>query len=353
MTSDNKILLMSIDFGNSVGKKDIYVSFLQSDNTFSEPKNIGSTINSKADEFGVFLAADLRTLYFSSYGHENYGSADVFTSKRLDDSWTNWSKPLNLGPEINSPNWDGAFRISAKGDYAYISSATEQSIEGTSDIHRIKLNTEARPEPVLMIYGKVLNKKTSEPLSANISYNDLKDNKQAGIAISNPKDGSYKIILPIGKTYSFLADKKGFYSISENINVDTLKEYTEIERNLYLAPIEVGEVIRLNNIFFELNKADLKAESAAELDRLIKVLKENNSLVIEIGGHTDSQGADAYNATLSQNRVNTVIDYLTKNGIDKSRLSAKGYGEAKPIASNDTEEGRALNRRVEFTVLKK
>lgn len=353
LTSDNKILLMAIDFGNSYGEKDLYISFLQPDGSFSEPENLGNTINGIGNEFGIYLAADNKTLYFSSSSHACYGSADVFMSKRLDDTWKNWTKPLNLGPEINSDDWDGAFKISAKGDFAYISCSNENSIESSTDIFRIRLNKEAKPEPVLLIYGKVLNKKTNAPLSASISYNDLKDNKQAGIATSNAKDGSYKIILPIGKSYSFLADKKGFYSISENINVDTLKEYTEIERNLYLAPIEVGEVIRLNNIFFELNKADLKSESTAELDRLVKVLTDNPALNIEIGGHTDNQGGDAYNINLSQNRVNSVITYLTQKGIDKSRLTGKGYGEAKPIAGNDTEEGKAQNRRVEFTVLKK
>jgi OOP family OmpA-OmpF porin len=353
LTSDNKILLSAIDFGNSYGKKDIYVSFLKDDGTFSEPLNIGNKVNSKGEEFGIYLAADNKTLYFSSTGHACYGNADVFMSKRLDESWQSWSEPLNLGPEINSINWDGAFKISAKGDFAYISCTGDSSIEGSSDIYRILLNKETKPEPVLLIYGKVLNKKTNAPLSAAISYNDLKDNKQLGIATSNTRDGSYKIILPIGKSYSFLADKKGFYSISENINVDQLKEYTEVERNLYLAPIEVGEVIRLNNIFFELNKADLKDESTAELNRLIKLLKDDPAMMIEIGGHTDNQGSDAYNITLSLNRVNSVITYLTQNGIEKSRLSGKGYGKSKPVASNDTEDGRANNRRVEFTVLKK
>ena len=353
LSSDNKILLCAIDNGKSYGLKDIYVCFLQADFSFSEPLNLGPVINTPGEEFGIYLAADNKTLYFSSYGHESYGSADIFMSKRLDNSWKNWSSPINLGPEINSENWDGAFKISAKGDYAYLSCKNEHSIAGSEDIYRINLNATARPEPVLLIKGKVLNSKDQQPLSANITYSDLKDNTELGLASSNPIDGSYKIVLPAGKAYSFLADKNGYYSISENIKTDTLNNYIEIERNLYLAPIEVGQTILLNNIFFEFDKADLQPESIAELNRLIKALQDYPGLVIEIAGHTDDVGTDEYNLNLSHNRAHAVMNYLLNKNISPDRLKGRGFGESKAVAANDTEEGRALNRRVEFTIVQK
>lgn len=351
LAPDNKVLLLAINDGNSYGKKDIMVSFLQEDGSFSKPKNLGNVVNSVGQEFNPTMAADGKTMYYCSHGHESYGSADIFMTKRLDDTWTNWSKPQNLGPEINTEDWDGKISISAKGDWAYIVSS-EGSNNNTSDIFRISLG-EAKPEPVVLIYGKVLNRKNNQPLSADITYNNLATDEVLGTAISNPKDGSYKIILPLGKVYSFMAEKTGFYPISENFDVNNLTEYTEIERNLYLSPIDLGETIRLNNIFFEYDKADLKSESESELNRLIKFLKDNPTVQIEISGHTDDQGSDEYNKNLSQKRVNSVVAYLTSKGIEKERLKGVGYGESKPISENTSEEGRAKNRRVEFTILKK
>ncbi len=351
ITADSKILLSCIDDTKTFGDKDIFVSFMQEDGSFSKPMNIGNTVNTAGEEFGVNLAADNKTLYFISYGHENYGSADIFVTKRLDDTWSKWSKPLNLGPQINSNSWDGAFTTSAKGDYAYLVSR-DGGMDGSSDIFKIKLQEDAKPEPVVLVKGKVLNKKTNEAIAANIIYTDLKTNTTIGKATSNPNDGTYKIVLPMGKLYSFLADKNGYYPVSENLKIDSVKEYTEIERDLYLAPIEVGQTIRLNNIFFESGKYDLLAESMAELDRLVDLLIKNKKLEIVINGHTDNVGNDDYNLKLSQNRVESVMNYLILKGIDKTRLSAKGFGESKPISTNETEEGKANNRRVEFTITK-
>lgn len=225
-------------------------------------------------------------------------------------------------------------------------------VEGSSNIFRFELGS-AAPEPVVLIYGKVLNSKTKEPLEAHINYNDLSNNVSMGIASSNPKDGSYKIILPVGKAYSFLGEKTGFYPISDNIDVTNITSYAEIERNLYLSPVEVGEIIRLNNLFFDTDKYDLKPSSMAELNRLVKFLNANATTEIQISGHTDDKGTDEHNTTLSQERVNSVIKYLVSKGINNNRLKGVGYGETKPLKTNETEEGRAQNRRVEFTILKK
>jgi OmpA-OmpF porin, OOP family len=352
ISSDNKIMLIALEDGSGFGDNDICVSFLDADMTWSKPVNLGPVVNSLGSDFSPFLAADGKTLYYASYGHESFGSADIFMTRRLDDTWKNWSEPVNLGPSINTSAWESSFSISAKGDYAYMIS-NEGGIENSTDIFRIKLAESQRPEPVLMVYGKVLNKKTNQPLEADISYSDIKANKEIGIARSSPKDGSYKIVLPVGKNYGFLAFKQGFFPISQNINLDTLKNYLEIERNLFLDPAEVGSTILLNNIFFDNNQATLKDESNAELNRLSDFLLSNSGVRIEVAGHTDNVGSDDYNMKLSQQRTEAVVDYLIRKGVGKDRLSAKGYGETKPVEKNDTEENRAKNRRVEFSIKSK
>jgi outer membrane protein OmpA-like peptidoglycan-associated protein len=341
LCSDNKTLILAVERKEGAGQKDLYVSFLKEDNTWSKPKNLGLTINTFEDDTNPFVAADNKTLYFSSKGHYGFGSYDVFVSKRLDDTWTNWSTPKNLGSKVNSPSSELGYFLDASGEYAYLSSG--------GDICKIE-NSE-KPEAVVLISGITYNKKTAKPMTAKIKYYDLEANVELGIANSDPVTGEYKIILPAGKKYSFVAQQDNFYPISENLDLKELTKYTEQTKDLYLLPIEKGEVIRLNNIFFEFNMADLKSESFNELDRLYDILSQNKDLKIEIGGHTDDKGSDEYNKTLSNSRAISVMNYLSSKGIGKTRLTAVGYGESTPVVVNDTDENRAINRRVEFKVL--
>ena len=343
MTTDNRVLLLGIENDKSLGLKDIFVSFVNNDGTWSSPMNIGKTINTFEEEANPFLAADGRTMYFASKGHGGYGYHDLYVTKRLDDTWTNWSEPKNLGNLINSPQSDLFYFVTAKGDKAYISK--------NGDI--FELDNTVKQDPVVLVRGKVYDSKTKKIMSAPIVYNALKTNKELGTAISDPATGSYSIVLPYGEKYSFMAEKEGYYAVTQNVDLSDLKEYKEIEVDLYLNPIEKGEIIRLNNIFFASGKYELLAESYGELDKLLQVLKSNSKMKIEISGHTDAVGADADNLTLSNNRANAVMNYLLGKGIAKDRLSAKGYGETKFIATNDTDEGKQLNRRVEFVILEK
>ncbi len=350
VSSDLQVLISAIETDDSYGDQDLYVSLLNEDGEFSEPKNMGKVINTATSDMAPFLAADGKTLYFSSNGHGGFGDNDIFFSKRLDDSWTNWSEPVNLGPDINGPDWDSYFVLPASGEYAYMVSTTEGTNE---DIYRIKLKEEAKPDPVVLVSGKVLDCKTKMPLSTTITYRDLTTDKELGSARSNPTDGSYKIVLPAGKSYSFFATKANYYPISNSVDATKTEAYKEITQDLLLCPIEVGETIRINNIFFEFAKADLKAESYPELDRVVKFLNTNSSISIQISGHTDNVGSEADNLKLSDARAASVVTYLTSKGIDAPRLTSKGYGKSKPVASNDNDEGRAMNRRVEFTIVKK
>lgn len=341
MGADNKTLVMALKRKEGLGSLDLYVSFLTDDTTWTTPLHLGDVINTGGVEDDPFLAADNKTLYFSSNGHLGYGSRDIFVSTRLDDSWTNWSEPKNLGPKINTVGYETGLYLSAKGDVAYFS----------SDYDIWKTKNAAVPEPVLLISGIVYNKKTNLPMEAAIKYYDLSNNTELGIARSNPNTGAYKIILPYGKYYSFLGNKFGFYPISENIDLSNVQTYKEIKKDLYMMPIEKGETIRLNNIFFEFNKATLKSESINELERLYDLMAKNPTIKIQISGHTDSIGSDEYNLNLSEKRAQVVVRYLQNKGIAQNRMKSVGYGESKPLLPNDSEKNRAINRRVVFTIL--
>ena len=350
MSNSGKYLIMAIEGNDSYGTMDLYVSLRTGEGKWSKPINFGKQINTAVDEFKPFLASDEKTLYFSSYGHPGYGSADIFITKRLDDTWTNWTKPKNLGSVINSDDWDAGYTIAAKGDYAYFNSARE----GSSDIYRIKLPQALQPDPVVLISGRVFDHKTKLPIEATVYYEFLSDGSDAGIAHSNAETGEYKIVLPYGYTYGFRGYAKGYISVNQHLDLVEVSEYKEIETDLFLVPIEVGQVVRLNNIFFETGKATLKKESFPELNRVVELMEENPTMKLEIAGHTDNVGSETSNQQLSQSRAEAVVSYLVNNGVSgANRLIGTGYGERMPIADNDTDLGRQLNRRVEFKILNK
>lgn len=348
LAADGKTLYMSLKRDDTKGEKDIYVCFLKNDSTWTAPKNLGPGINTFANDETPFIAADGVTLYYSTGGRAGYGSNDIYITRRLDDTWQNWSEPQNLGDQINTPGWDAYYTIPASGAYAFMCSSQNGA---ALNIVQLKLPEALKPKPVVLVYGKVLDTKTKQPLQADISYRNLVSNQEVGIANSSPVDGSYKIVLPAGQLYGFLARKAGYVAISENLDLKQLAAYREVERNLYLTPLEMGQVIRLNNVFFDSNKSELRAESKAELERLTEILSQNPGMRIELSGHTDNVGADESNRMLSQNRAESVRNRLVQNGATANLIVAKGYGETKPRATNNTEEGRQMNRCVEFTIL--
>ena len=333
---------------STLSDKDIFVCFLTENNTWSVPKNLGPNVNSFASDFAPFLSVDGRTLFFASYGHPGYGSADVFVTKRLDDTWTNWSKPQNLGPEINTSAWEGYYTLSAQGDYAYMVS-TQNSL-GRGDLFKIQIGESYQPDPTLIVKGRVFNAKTKKAINAEIEYENLGTGKREGLAQSEVTSG-YKIVLPSGENYGFRAKAEGFIPISQNLDLENLEAFSEKEIDLYLVPIEKGQVIRLNNIFFDFGKAMLTEASFLELNRLVSILNNNPNLRIELSGHTDDKGEYQFNLKLSEDRAKAVVEYLVQKGIDPKRLESKGYGESRPVDTNETDEGRQLNRRVEFVIL--
>jgi outer membrane protein OmpA-like peptidoglycan-associated protein len=353
MAQDGQTLFLYMTPEPGGTENDLFVCFLSGNNIWSEPKSLGKKINlPEYDEMTPYLASDGETLYFSSNRPGGLGDNDIYMTKRLDKTWQKWSDPVNLGSPINTENWDAFFTLDAGGEYAYLT--TNLNTYGESDIVRVKLLEREKPNPVILVSGNVYNLKTKEPLSASLVYETLPDGVQAGNGISSTIDGSFKIVLPYDKNYSIRAIADHYFAISENLNLDSLVKagYKEIHKDLYLVPIEIGQVVRLNNVFFDFDKWDLRPESYIELDRVVKLLKENPAIEIEMSAHTDSKGSDDYNFKLSDERARSVMEYILSKGIATSRITSHGYGETKPVVANDTDENRQLNRRVEFTILK-
>ncbi|MDH5598957.1 MAG: OmpA family protein [Cyclobacteriaceae bacterium] len=357
LSPDGKAILFTANLEDNISlrdddqERDIYVCLKKRDGSWSKPFNAGSDLNSFGDEYSPFISADGKTLFFATDGRPGYGGVDIFMSRRLDDTWKSWSEPVNMGPGINTHGFDAYYTIPASGEYGYMTSNVNSI--GKTDIVQFKLPQSLKPDPVVLIHGRVLNAKTREPLSATILFDDLKSGNEMGEARSDPHTGNYQIALPFGFNYGYHASLKGFLSVNENLELSSLNAYSELEKDLLLVPIEIGETIQLNNVFFERAQAKLKTESYPELDRLILILKDNPTIEIELSGHTDNRGNPNANKKLSQERVDAVTSYLVGKGIEASRIKGKGYGGDQPLFPNINEKNREMNRRVEFKITKK
>ena len=346
---DGRAIILAVQRKDTRGDRDLYVSLLRPDRTWSEPVSLGAVVNTAEFESSPFLAADGRTLYFTSAGHPGYGNGDIFVSRRLDDSWGNWSEPENLGPAINTAEWDGYFTIPASGDYAYLSSRAGSM--GEDDIFRLKLYPAIKPDPVAIVSGQVLDAKSKKPVASEVVSNLFDDDKNVAKVDYSPETGEYKIILPTQKTYNLTASKEGYFPTTETLDLSKDKRFRDIRRNLYLVKIEPGQKIVMREVLFEQSQFTLQPGASAELDRVAGMLTTYPKMTILVEGHTDNQGDWEPNMKLSEDRVRVVKAYLTAKGIAETRIQTKAWGPSKPIASNETDERRKLNRRVEFTIL--
>lgn len=349
LSPDGKDLYFASRRPGGYGGIDIYVTRLKPNGYFGEPENLGPGINTPGDDQCPFIHADNQTLYFTSNHWPGYGDDDLFYVRKQPDGA--WSRPVNLGYPINTVDKEGTLFVAADGKTAYYASDRSDS-RGGLDIYSFELRENIRPIKTLWVKGKVFDKKTKSGISSSVELTDLAS-KQLVSQVQTDPEGNYFITLPVGKDYAFSVNKKGYLFYSDHFLLAGRSPDSTYQKDIALSPIEANASIVLNNIFFDVNRSDLKSESLVELDKLVQLLTENPELKIEIGGHTDNVGRPADNLTLSNNRAKAVVNYLVSRKIAALRLSAKGYGETKPVADNKTEAGRARNRRTEMRVVGK
>lgn len=326
---------------------DLYVSFKQEDGSWSRPEYIDE-LNTSQDEFGPSLDPDGNTMYFASTRPGGHGSSDIYATKRLDDTWLNWSEPINLGSPVNTSGFDAYYTVDDKGN-VFTTRAYMSPDGGSLDI--LSLIPVEKPKPQLTIWGFVYDQETKDPVSASVKYEIHQ--LTAGETVSAPNDGFYEVKITGDGQYQILSTAEGYLNDADELEVPEVESDTIIQKDLYLDRIEIGSTVRLNNIFFDFDKTTLRPESITELNLVLGFLKSNPSVKIEIAGHTDSKGSDEYNAALSDGRAGAVRAYLLENWIEAERVTSNGYGESEPVATNETDEGRQRNRRVEFTILER
>jgi len=375
----SKLLFISNKPGGK-GAGDIYLVNKDEKGNYTSAINVGEPLNTKYGEEGVFLVPDGKTLYFSSRGHATMGGYDVFKTTYENGKW---SEPENLGYPVNGPDDDVYFVMSGSGRRGYYASAKEGGF-GEKDLYMITFLGPEKPfeisnednllagvtepvksvhaagtveiasNPLTILKGTITDAKTKKPLEASIELVDNSKNQVIATFKSNSVTGKYTVMLPSGKNYGIVVKATDYLFHSENVDIPLSTGYQEIIKDIELQSISVGSKIVLRNIFFDFDKDSLRPESTNELERLAKLLNDIPSLKIEISSHTDSKGSDEYNQRLSQLRSVRVVNYLiNEKKIAQDRLVAKGYGETKPIATNDTDEGRQQNRRSEFEILSK
>lgn len=379
LSFDGKRLFFVTDKESGIGAQDIYYSDMDVNGEWGLSKNIGPEINTKYREEGVFMHPDGVTLYFSSQGHGSMGGFDIFKSTFENGKW---STPVNLGYPINGPDDDVFFVVSGSGNRAYFASAKQGGF-GEQDIYKITflgpekqplLNTqdqliaavgnavsnlktesavEVKSSKLTILKGVITDEKSQKALEATIELTDNEKGVLLATFKSNSSSGKYLVTLPSGRNYGLAVKSLGYLFHSENFNLPETADFQEFNLDIILKKMEVGSSIVLKNIFFDFDKSTIKPESQSELNRLIKLLKDNPALKIELSSHTDDVGSDEYNTRLSFARSNSVVDYLIAKGISPARLIPKGYGESAPIDKNDSEEGRQNNRRTEFKILSK
>ena len=376
---NNEFFFISSNEKNSYGGKDIYVSRRNTTGKWDEPVNLGRVINSAYDEEGVFISPDGKTLYFSSKGHNSMGGYDVFRSDKNEVN--EWTPPVNLGYPVNTPDNELFYSVDKGGKYAHYSSSRMGSLGGV-DIFRIfylgsekemimtyediliagigeKKKTGFFETPAMfsldtsyILTGKVYDSESRQGILAKLDFIDTEQSKVIATTIAGDT-GAYRAILPEGKAYGVEIVAKDYLLFLDVIDLSGKSPQEEIFVDFSLQKVEVGAKVILQNIFFESGNAVLKPESFQQLDQVVSFMTSNSSLRMEISGHTDNVGSLKTNTSISQKRAESVVAYLVQKGIAATRLDAKGYAFSQPIEPNNTPEGRAKNRRVEFKIISK
>jgi outer membrane protein OmpA-like peptidoglycan-associated protein len=354
---DQSVLVYSAESYSTIGAEDIYISTIQN-GKWSEPLNVGKQINTARQEVSPWLSGDTKTLYFASNGWQGFGSFDIFKSERLDDTWKNWSNPINLGSAINSEARELFYR-NTNGKTLF---ATTRDSDGYGDIRQLlDANEPLAADTVIkiveqkyvplsskyvLISGSVINSKGGNGLAAKLTFKT-----DSTYVVNSSGNGKYQIEIPTTKAYTIEVQKKGFVNVVERLDLNSMK-LNSLQMDFRLQPIEIGTVVNLKSVLFYTGTTTLREESYPELDAVVDFLNENTKVEIQLEGHTDNRGDAKKNLTLSQERVARIKSYLVSKGISGKRVKGKGFGGTKPIATGDSEESRKLNRRVEFLIVK-
>jgi outer membrane protein OmpA-like peptidoglycan-associated protein/tetratricopeptide (TPR) repeat protein len=348
LSPDKRDLYFSSNVPGGFGGKDIWVCHRNENGKWEEPLNLGAEVNTAGDESTPFIHADNQTLYFNSTGHPGYSEKpDIFVTKKLADG--KWSKPENLGYPINTIDDEGSLVVASDGKTAYYSSDRSDT-KGGLDIYTFQLRDDIRPLKTLWVKGRVYDQKTKAGLPSSVELTDI-NTRQLMSKLQTDEDGNYLVTLPVGKDYAFNVNRKGYLFYSENYNISSTAPDSTFHADIPLQPVEANAHIILKNVFFDTKKTDLKPQSITELDNVVRLMNENPKIKILISGFTDNIGKPADNLTLSKGRAVAVVNYLLNKGIKNERLSFKGMGETNPVADNKSEEGRALNRRTELSIV--
>ncbi len=348
LSADGRTLYFASDRPGGKGQLDIWVTVKDEEGKWTQPVNLGDKINTRQHEMSPFIHFDNQTLYFASEGYPGLGGFDLYISRK--DSSENWTKPENLGYPINTSKDEIGLIVNSRGNKAYYASGRDPSVG--KDIYMFELYSKVQPNEVSYMKGKVFDVETGNRLKTKFELIDLETAKTIYEADSDEETGEFLVCLPTNKDYCLNVSKKGYLFFSENFALKGIFKSTEpFLKDVPMQPIKIGETIILKNIFYKIDSFALKKESKIELDKVVKFLRDYPEVKIEISGHTDNIGTAEYNQALSENRAKSVVNYLINSSVLKERIVYKGYGYSKPVASNDTEEGRAQNRRTELKVI--
>ncbi|TNF39914.1 MAG: tetratricopeptide repeat protein [Bacteroidetes bacterium] len=347
ISPNGRMLFFVSNRPGGLGGMDIWYSVLGSDGRWGRPVNPGKAINTEGDEFSPFIYFNGKTLYFSSNGRESFGGHDIYVTTMNRDS--TWTTPENLGPPVNTPADETGLVIESSGKRAYFSSVREKG-KG-KDIYYLDLPQRVQPEPVLYFRGNVIDKESGQPIVARYELTDLTYRSDVMRSVTDGRGGFF-VCLPQGTSYGLNVTADGYMIFSENF--DFAEGYTSADpyiKTIALNKVREGEFMRMYNVFYDTDSWELLESSMPELEQLLEFMEVNRTVVIEIGGHTDSDGSDEHNQRLSERRAESVREYLVKRGIDGNRIFSHGYGETSPVADNVTPAGKRLNRRTEITIL--
>ncbi len=349
LSPDGRTLYFVSTRKGGMGGRDLWMSTLNDDGEWTKAVNLGETVNTPQEDVSPFIHPNNRTLYFASNGRTGFGGYDIYFTERTGNGW---SEPENFGAPVNTGEDQVSLFITANGEKGYYSLEDQSNPSVKSSIYEFDVPADLRVSSrASYVFGQVTDAETGEVIEADIELFDLASEERVGLVSSDPVTGDYLIVLAEGSDYALYVNESGYLFTSLSFAYDRDEQLDPIRRDITLTPIKEGSRTVLNNIFFETDKYDLQERSKTELNKVIRFMKNNPEIRIEVSGHTDDVGADDYNLSLSNRRAKSVYDYLTQNGVAPDRIRYAGYGKQRPAYPNDTDEHRSQNRRIEFEII--